>query len=136
MPFYQDAQFNIRTLAPCASTFTASVGTGTGSLSVALSNFFPTFVRRTAIKTVNVMVLTAPISTVTLVNFLNGTSIFATATIGTLTAGQLVTVVPTSNNTFADLTGPTGTITGSATGTTGTGAGGYSIWFDATELYE
>lgn len=137
MPFYQDPQFNIRALIPCASTFTASVGSGTGSLAVALTaGFFPTFLRRTAIKTVSVTVLTAPISTTTVLNFFNGTATFAVATIGTLTAGQVATVVPTANNTFSDNTAVTGTVGATATGTTGTGAGGYSVWFDVTELYE
>jgi hypothetical protein len=44
--------------------------------------------------------------------------------------------VPTANNTFSDNTAVTGTVGATATGTTGTGAGGYSVWFDVTELYE
>jgi hypothetical protein len=138
MPFYQDAQFNIRPLVPCASTFTASlVGTGTAVAIALTAGFFPVYVRRTAIRTISVTVLTAPVAGVTaaVINFTNGTNTFAIATIGTLTAGQVATVVPTVNNTFADAGQPLGTVVGTVT-SAGTGAGGYAIWLDEQELYE
>lgn len=139
MGFYADGQFNVRDLVPCASTFTASLtGTGTAVTSggILTSGFFPTFIRRTAIRNVSVTVLTAPVSGVTggLITFYNGTNAIGTYTIGT--ASQVTSVALSgANSTFTDASGPTGTITGTVT-SAGTGAGGYAIWFDAQELYE
>lgn len=137
MPFYQDPQFNSRYLTPCASTFTASLtGTATNASGLLSANFFPTFVRRSAVRNVVVTVLTAAgASQAGFINFMNGTSTFATATIGTLTAGQVAIAVGNANSTFADLTAATGTIIGTAT-SAGTNAGGFAVWFDVQELYE
>ena len=137
---YTDAQFNIRYLIPVLPLATASLtGTGTavatGGALTATS--FPTFIRRSAIKNVFVSIVTAPVAAVTgeLINFTNGTNTFATATIGTLTAGQTVSVAATANNTFADAGQPAGTVIGTLT-STATGAGLFNIWFDVQELYE
>lgn len=141
MPFYADSQFNTRDLVPCASTFTASLtGTGTAVTSggVLTAGFFPVFIRRTAIRNVQIQILTAPVGGVTagLITFYNGTNAIGTATVGTLTAGQSIALaVSGANSTFTDASGPTGTFTGTVT-SAGTGAGGYAIWFDSQELYE
>jgi len=137
MPFYADAQFNTPVLVPAASTFTASlVGTGT-AINVALTaTLLPTFIRRTQVKNVSVTVITAPVAGVTaaLINFMNGTNTFAIATVGTLTAGQVVVAAGNTNGTFAAGASLTGTVFGTVT-SAGTGAGGYAIYFDQQELY-
>lgn len=139
MPFYADAQFNVRDLVPAASTFTASLtGTGTAVTSggILTVGFMPVFIRRSAIRNIQVQVLTAPVSGVTggLITFYNGTNAIGTYTIGT--ASQVTTVaISGANSTFTDASGPTGTVTGTVT-SAGTGAGGYAVWFDVQELYE
>jgi|SRR5579859_1585821 len=137
---YPDAQFNSRYTVPCVGLTTASLtGTGTavatgGALT---ATAFPVFVRRSAVRNVTIVVVTAPVAAVTgeLINFTNGTNTFATATIGTLTAGQVVSVAGNANSTFADLGQPAGTVIGTLT-STATGAGLFNIWFDVQELYE
>ena len=138
MPFYADSQFNTPVLVPVVglATYTA-VGTGTALASALTIVNFPPFIRRTKVANVQVLVVTAPNAGATglVINFLNGTSTFAVATIGTLTAGQVASAsITTANTTFAAAGQATGTAVSTAT-TAGVAGGVYAIWFDQQELY-
>lgn len=136
MPFYADNMFYTRPLVPVfLPTGTATIA-GTGTLTnstffVASANL-PQYVRRTAITNVQVQVVVAPVATGEVLNFTNGTSTFASCTVGTLTAGQVVTVAPTANNTFAAAAGPGCTIVAIGTNPS---IGQLTVWFETNELY-
>jgi len=134
---YPDPNFNVRPLIPVMglATFTA-VGTGTALASALTTVVFPTYIKASQVQNVQVAVVTAPNGAATgeVINFLNGTNTFAVATIGTLTAGQVVTAAGNTNGSFA--AGGIATATAVCTATSAGAAGGvFAIWFETRELY-
>lgn len=143
MAFYADQMFYTRSYGLTfiqTATFTLA-GTGTAvtnsSAGIAAGSL-PQFVRPlTAINKMNVGIVTAPVAGVTggVLYGLNGTNTFATATIGTNTAGVYVTAsINTAFNTFSSASGPTFQFVGTVT-SAGTGAGQYAIYTEEQEQY-
>ena len=91
---------------------------------------FPKYEGTRRIIGVRVRVVTVPASASVVLNFLNGTSTFASAAIGTNTAGSTVSATMTDANAyFADEGEPTLNITGTGTASEAEVAGVYKIWF-------
>ena len=134
---YSDAKYYAR---PQVMVADPDVATGTitasGSNAVATAFTLPTFNRRTAVNKVKAVIKTAPATNLTVVtlNFLNGTSTFAVATIGTNAAGSVVEVTPTANNTFTASGQPTVTVIGTGTASAQS-YGAYEVFFESQELY-
>lgn len=134
---YSDQKFYTRGLELMADSNIAT-GTYTSGTSTLASAFpLPTFKRRTSITQVKVITKTASkagsTGPVTL-NFLNGTTTFAVATVGTGTAGSQVDVTPTTPSTFTASSGPTVTVLGTATAS-GDTYGAYEVFFETNELF-
>lgn len=93
-------------------------------------NNFPRYSGGRRIIAVRVRVVTAPVSANVTLNFLNGTNTFASAAIGTNTAGQTVeaTMTPTNAN-FADSGEPTLNVVGTGTASAAQVYGVYKVWF-------
>ena len=91
---------------------------------------FPKYEGGRRIVAVRVRVVTAPTSANVTLNFLNGTSTFASAAIGTNTAGLTVDATMTQANTrFADEGEPTLNVVGTGTASAAQVYGVYKIWF-------
>jgi hypothetical protein len=138
MPFYADQMFYTRPLVPWVQLTASLTGTGTavtGAVTPASQGNIPSFVRRSAVTSANLIVLTTSALN-PIVNFYNGTNAFLTGTIGTASVGQVVPLtVNTSFNTFTASSQPTGTFTGTAT-SAGTAAGAWTVWAETQELYQ
>ena len=137
---YSDQKFYNRPFSRVI--FSASAGTSSeaGTAANTLTPYkFPKFNRRTRINKIRVLINTAPVAnyTVVVARFLNGTSTFATATIGTNTAGVVVESADLSSNlttaVFAADGQPTMELFGTATAS-GIAAGTYSIDWETQEL--
>lgn len=134
---YSDQKYIVRNL-----DFVADSGVATGTYTAGAANTLaaafalPTFPRRSRITYVKVITKTASkagsTGPVTL-NFLNGTTTFAVATVGTGSVGSEVNVTPTTPSTFAALAGPTVTVLGTATASADT-YGAYEVFFESNEL--
>jgi hypothetical protein len=106
--------------------------TGTGVLAL------PQFIKRSKVNAVNVRVDTIPVAgnAGTTLNFLNGTSTFATAAIGTASAGSTVaaTIVP-ANATVAAGSQPTVNVVTTATvSNSGLTCGASSVYWEVEPL--
>lgn len=136
---YTDSQFNTPVLVPAVGLLTASLtGTGTAVTGLGTVQVYPPFIRRTLVKGIQILIVTAANAALNpnLV-FTNGTNALGTATLGTATAGQVFTITPTANNTFAAAAGSNTiltTLVGTAT-SAGTAGGIYAVWLDTQELY-
>jgi hypothetical protein len=136
---YSDQKFYSRPLGYVAiadmGTATAT-GTASNSLAQPTASPLPAFARRTAIGNIQVLVIAAPnaSATVQVLSFLNGTNTFATVTVTTATASQVLSAVMTASNaTFAAGGQPTYNLIGTFTASGGTG-GKYEILFEQQEL--
>jgi hypothetical protein len=97
----------------------------------------PEFTRRTKVNKVKLLVTTAPDngSTNLVAHFLNGTDTFATVTLTTATAGEVLDGTVTAANAIFDADeAPTTKVTGTATASADAN-GAYDIIFDVVELY-
>jgi hypothetical protein len=137
---YSDAKFQSRALIPVkfAASLGTATGAGTASNSLALSTtYLPKFTRRTQVNKVRVIVTTIPDAAATAVTmtFKNGTSTFATVTLTTATAGQVLDgSVTAANAVFAADGQPTIGLIGTFTAS-GAAAGAYDIFFEEQELF-
>ena len=136
---YSDAKYDARVWVRAADA--ASFGTATASATDGANTtptvYLPQFDRRTRINALKLIVTTIPDSgsTALVAQFLNGTSTFATVTLTTATAGQVLTgSVTAANAIFAADSQPTITVTGTATAS-GDAQGAYHIDWEQQELY-
>ena len=136
---YSDQKFYNRVWARAA--YAASFGTATASATDGANTtpavYFPQFDRRTAINALKMVVTTIPDSgsTALKASFKNGTNTFATVTLTTATAGQVLDgTINTSYNTFTADSAPTVVVTGTATASADA-QGAYSIDFEQQELF-
>ena len=136
---YTDAKFNVRQITRVLGA--ASFGTATASSATGADTtpavYLPKFFRRTQVLGVRMTVTTIPDagSTALKANFLNGTSTFATVTLTTATAGQVLSgTVTAANAVFAADGQPTLTVTGTSTAS-GDAQGSYNVDFEVQELF-
>lgn len=135
---YSFAKYWTRTLVPvrfgATGTFTATASAQAGTVTAIAS--LPQYTRRTEITGGNVVIATAPVLTGASLAFKNGTSTFATATIGTNTAGVVVALSMTvANEIFASGGKPTVDLIGTSTASAAQVGGVYDVYFETVERY-
>ncbi len=138
MPFYSEPQHNVRVSVPIVfgGTTGTSTASGVNALVGALTVPFKP-IRAMKVSNVRVRVGTAPAANLTVVtlSLLNGTATFASAVVGTHTAGEFVdaTITAANANLAADVQ-PTLNLAGTATAS-GMASGVYDIFAELTESY-
>lgn len=137
---YSDQKYYARPLISVLMGQSMGTSTGAGTASNSLAQPagapLPSFTNRTKINAVTVIPTVAPNANATalVMSFLNGTSTFATVTLTTATAGQVLTGVMTpANAVFAAAGQPTFNLIGTFTASGGT-AGAYTVLFEQQEL--
>lgn len=136
---YSDAKYDARVwvrVAEAQSFGTATASSATGA-DTTPTLYLPTFPRRTRINAVKMTVTTIPDagSTALVASFKNGTSTFATVTLTTATAGQVLTGSVTAANAIIAAAGqPTLVVTGTATASADA-QGSYTIDWEQQELF-
>lgn len=132
--FYTRPLIPIRFNATSTSTATASAQVVTNT---AVANL-PKVIRRTEITGGNAIIVTAPNAgaATTVLALLNGTSTFATATIGTLTAGQVASFsITAANAVLAAGTQPTLSVVSTSTASQTVTQGNYDLYWEAVERF-
>lgn len=136
---YSDQKYYSRPQIPVITQGTATTtasGTNTNSTGF-INQSLPKFFRQTDIRSIRIYVTTVPATNLTNVNFifLNGTNTFATATIGTNTAGSIVDATVTAgSNTFTLGGQPVLLLQGTSTAS-GMNYGTYDVDFEQREVY-
>jgi hypothetical protein len=133
---YSDPKYNTRVQVPARfSTTTTLTATASGHAVTATDAVeLPNFIRRTAVTRVHVKTVTAGVTTVNKLIFLNGTDTMCTVTVAA--AGTSTTGTPTGNTgTFTAGGEPTVNVLGTGTASAAQASGTYDVWFEQQELY-
>ena len=137
---YSDQKFQTRVWVPVKLAFSLGTTTASGTAAIAsgyTAPVLPQFDRRTQVNKVKMTVTTIPnaASTALKGSFLSGTNTFATVTLTTATAGQVLDGTMTLANAIhaADVA-PTFVLEGTATAS-GSANGAYDIYFEQQELF-
>jgi hypothetical protein len=134
---YTDPKFQVNVpgiLSPPTSWGTATVS---GAIATTGIVVLPKFFKAEKFTSINARCTVIPnaASTALVANFLNGTNTFATITLTTATAGQVVSgVVTESNATFAAAGQPTVNLNGTATASAAA-QGSWEIFAETKEAY-
>jgi len=139
MAFYENDMYDARAMVKvaCAASFGTTTASSTIGANTTPTVYLPKFFRRTKISALRMVVTTIPDSgsTALKASFLNGTSTFATVTLTTATAGQVLDGTITAAAAVLAADGqPTIVVTGTSTASADA-QGSYDIYFEQQELF-